>query len=127
VRRPWLLKEGVRMSFPSSLIEFQDRFPDEGSCWRYLREVRWPEGFECPRCGEQESYFIRTRRLEQCRHCRYQTSVTAGTIFHRTRKPLRMWFLGVFFLARHKKGISARHSESVYGIGADPIHLFAMR
>ncbi len=105
------------MSFPSNLIEFQDRFPDEESCWRHLREVRWPEGFECPRCGEQESYFIRTRRLEQCRRCRYQASVTAGTIFHRTRKPLRVWFLGVFFLARHKKGISALQFQKDAGIG----------
>lgn len=60
------------MSFPSNLIEFQECFPDEESCWRYLREVRWPDGFECPRCGERESYFIGTRRLEQCRRCRYQ-------------------------------------------------------
>ena len=105
------------MSFPSSLIEFQDRFPDEESCWRYLREARWPEGFVCPRCGEQESYFIRTRQLEQCRRCRYQASVTAGTIFHRTRKPLRVWFLGVFFLARHKKGISALQFQKDAGIG----------
>ena len=47
-RGVWLLKEGARLSFPSDLIEFQDRFPDEESCWRHLREVRWPEGFECP-------------------------------------------------------------------------------
>ena len=105
------------MSFPSNLIEFQDRFPDEESCWRHLRKVRWPEGFECPRCGAQASYFIRTRRLEQCRRCRYQASVTAGTIFHRTRKPLRVWFLGVFFLARHKKGISALQFQKDAGIG----------
>jgi len=105
------------MSFPSSLIEFQDRFPDEESCWRYLQETRWPEGFECPRCGEGESYFIRTRQLEQCRRCRYQASVTAGTIFHRTRKPLRVWFLGIFFLARHKKGISALQFQKDAGIG----------
>lgn len=105
------------MSFPSNLIEFQDRFPDEESCWRHLREVRWPAGFECPRCGEQESHFIRTRRLEPCRRCRYQASVTDGTIFHRTRKPLRVWFLGVFFLARHKTGISALQFQKDAGIG----------
>lgn len=99
------------MSFPSHLIDFQERFPDEESCWRYLREVRWPQGFECPRCSGQESYFIRTRRLEQYRRCRYQASVTARTIFHRTRKPLRAWFLAVFFLARHKEGISALASS----------------
>jgi hypothetical protein len=106
------------MSFPSNLIEFQERFPDEESCWRYLRQVRWPAGFECPRCGERASYFIAARRLEQCRCCRYQASLTAGTIFHRTRKPLRVWFLGVFFLARHKKGISALQFQKDAGIGS---------
>jgi transposase-like protein len=105
------------MRFPKTLIEFQDRFPDEESCWRYLRQVRWPEGFVCPRCGGQGSYFIRTRRLEQCPSCRYQASVTAGTVFHKTRKPLRVWFLGVFFLARHKKGISALQFQKDAGIG----------
>lgn len=105
------------MRFPTSLIEFQDQFPDEDSCWRYLREVRWPHGFVCSRCGGRESSFIRTRRLEQCRSCRYQASVTAGTIFHRTRKPLRVWFLGIFFLARHKKGISSLQFQKDAGIG----------
>lgn len=105
------------MRFSTSLIEFQDQFPDEDSCWRYLREVRWPHGFVCSRCGGRESSFIRTRRLEQCRSCRYQASVTAGTIFHRTRKPLRVWFLGIFFLARHKKGISSLQFQKDAGIG----------
>lgn len=44
--------------------------------------------------------------------------MTAGTIFHRTRKPLRVWFLGVFFLARHKKGISALQFQKDTGIGS---------
>jgi transposase-like protein/predicted RNA-binding Zn-ribbon protein involved in translation (DUF1610 family) len=105
------------MRFPKTLIEFQDRFPDEESCWRDLRQARWPGGFVCPRCGEQGSYFIRTRRLEQCLSCRYQVSVTAGTVFHKTRKPLRVWFLGIFFLARHKKGISALQFQKDAGIG----------
>ena len=105
------------MRFPSNQIEFQDRFPDEESCWRHPREVRWPAGFECPRCGEQASSFIQTRRLEQCRRCRYQASVTAGTICHRPRTPLRVWFLGVFFLARHKTGVSALQFQKDAGIG----------
>jgi transposase-like protein len=105
------------MRFPKTLIEFQDRFPDEESCWRSLRQARWPAGFVCPLCGGQGSYFIRTRRLEQCRSCRHQVSVTAGTVFHKTRKPLRVWFLGIFFLARHKKGISALQFQKDAGIG----------
>jgi transposase-like protein len=106
------------MRFPSTLIEFQDRFPDEESCWQYLRRVRWPRGFRCPRCQGRESSFIRTRRLEQCRRCRYQASVTAGTVFHKTRVGLRVWLLGIFFVARHKKGISALQFQRDTGLGS---------
>jgi transposase-like protein len=64
------------------------------------------------------SHFIRSRQLDQCRQCRYQASVTAGTVFHRTRVPLRVWFLGIFFLARHKKGISALQFQRDTGLGS---------
>jgi hypothetical protein len=49
-----------------------------------------------PRCGSQRSHFIASRRRGQCRCCRYQSSVTAGTVYHGTRVPLRVWFLGSY-------------------------------
>ena len=106
------------MEFPRTLIEFQERFPDEASCWAFLRRARWPRGFVCPRCRSRGSHFIRTRRLEQCKGCRYQASVTAGTVLHRTRVPLRVWFLAIFFLGRHKKGISALQFQKDAGLGS---------
>lgn len=106
------------MQFPITLLEFQAQFPDEAHCWAYLRRARWPRGFLCPRCGARGSHFIASRQLEQCRVCRYQGSVTAGTVFHGTRVPLRVWFLGIFFLARHKKGISARQFQRDTGLGS---------
>ena len=106
------------MRFPSTLLEFQSQFPDEASCWAYRRRARWPRGFLCPRCGGRGSHFLAARRLEQCRSCRYQGSVTAGTVFHGTRVPLRVWFLGIFFVARQKKGISARQFQRDTGVGS---------
>ncbi len=106
------------MQFPRTLVEFQDQFPDDARCWAYLRRARWPRGFMCPRCGGRGSHFLASRRLEQCRTCRYQGSVTAGTVFHGTRVSLRVWFLGVFFLARHKKGISALQFQKDTGLGS---------
>ena len=106
------------MRFPRTLLEFQAQFPDEAHCWAYLRRARWPRGFVCPRCGGRGSHFLASRRLEQCRACRVQSSVTAGTVFHGTRVPLRVWFLGVFFLARHKKGISALQFQRDTGVGS---------
>ncbi len=105
-------------SGPRTLIEFQDMFPDEDACWAHLRAVRWPEGFECPACQHRESSWLSRRRLEQCRACRRQTSVTAGTVLHGTRVGLRIWFLAFFFLGRHKKGISALQFQRDTGVGS---------
>lgn len=103
---------------PTTLLEFQDRFPDDESCLALLRRVRWPHGFECPRCGGRTSSTIRTRRLEQCSRCRYQASLTAGTVLHGTRTSLRAWFLAIFFLGRHKTGISALQLRKDLGLGS---------
>ena len=103
---------------PRTIVELQTRFPNEEACWEFLRQMRWPDGFVCPRCGERGSVTIQTRRLEQCRSCRYQASITAGTIFHRTRKPLRLWFLAIFFVGRHKAGISALQLQKDLGLGS---------
>lgn len=106
------------MRFPTTIFEFQEQFPSEEACWAYLRRLRWPQGFRCPRCDHAGGYFLAKRRLEQCERCRYQASVTAGTIFHRTRLPLRVWFLAIFFVARHKQGISALQLQRDTGIGS---------
>lgn len=106
------------MKGPSTLPEFEAVFPDEASCWRRLRAMRWPRGFRCPRCGEGRSHALERRGLEQCAACRYQASVTAGTVFHGTRAPLRTWFWAIFFVARHKKSISALQLQRDLGLGS---------
>lgn len=106
------------MRFPATMFEFQGTFPDEAACWRYLRRSRWPRGFRCPRCAGRRSYPIRGRGLEQCAACRYQASPTAGTVFHGSKVPLRTWFLAIFYLARHKQGISALQLKRDTGLGS---------
>jgi ribosomal protein L37AE/L43A len=74
-------------------MEFQERFASEESCRGYLFACRWPDGFCCRRCGGGEIGVMHTaRRLWQCKRCGAQTSVTAGTVMHGTRVPLRLWF-----------------------------------
>src|SRR3954471_9565521 len=82
----------TRPDFPRTLAEFQGRFASEEDCRRYLVACRWPDGFRCPRCGEPDAYGLAGRELLQCRACRHQTSLTAGTVLHRTHVPLRLWF-----------------------------------
>lgn len=87
--------------------QFHDRFGTEAACAEYLANARWPDGFVCPHCGGRTHSFIHTRRLYQCCACRKQTSLTAGTIFHRSRKPLTVWFWAIYLLAQDKKGCPA--------------------
>jgi hypothetical protein len=76
-------------------------------CWRYLVQSRWPEGFRCPACGSGEAWTLPRRALFECRSCRHQTSVTAGTILHRTRLPLSLWFAAAYLVTTHTPGFSA--------------------
>lgn len=112
------MKEAKKAKGPRTIVELMARFPDEATCVELLRKLRWPDGFVCPRCGERESVTIQTRPLEQCRSCRYQASLTAGTVFHRTRKPLRLWFLAIFFVGRHKTALSALQFQKNLGLGS---------
>jgi len=93
-------------------------FPTERRCGEALRRLRWPHGLRCPRCGGRKAHRLRARGLWQCGRCRYQASLTAGTPFHGTRVPLRTWFLAIFFVARHKQGISALQLQRDAGLGS---------
>lgn len=86
---------------------FWERFATEQQCAEFLSRLRWPDGFTCPVCGHAGSSYVATRRLYQCTACRRQTSLTAGTIFHKTRVPLRKWFWTLYRMGQDKKGISA--------------------
>lgn len=92
-----------------TLLQFQQRFSNEESCYDYLFKMKWPEGFICPRCGQKEYYQTTTRKhpLYECKSCRHQTTVTVGTIFEKTRTPLLKWFWAIYLSAHDKRGVSA--------------------
>jgi transposase-like protein len=99
-----------------NLVELIDRFRSEDSCRARLEELRWPEGVECPRCDSKSIARMEDRHQYQCRSCRYQFSVTAGTIFHDTHLPLWKWFLAVYLIVESKKGISANQLKRMIGV-----------
>jgi hypothetical protein len=90
-----------------NLLEFQRKFSTEKACEKYLFEKRWPEGFKCPKCRYVEYYYIGTRRLYECKECSYQTSVTAGTVMHRSKLDLAVWFRAIYLVSNDKRGRSA--------------------
>mgnify|MGYP001792614507 CR=1 FL=1 len=101
--------------YPRNLKEFDTRFRTEEACREYLVQLRWPDGFYCPRCGCQESSPVRSVLLRCC-DCRHQTSVTAGTIFQDTRTPLRLWFQAMWWMTIQKNGASALGLQRVLGL-----------
>lgn len=96
-------------------MEFEKQFATEESCLEYIATIRWPAGFYCPRCHSKEAW--RTKRgLYHCSHCDHQVSVTAGTLFQGTRKPLRLWFRAMWFITNQKQGISALGLQRLLGM-----------
>lgn len=103
--------------YPQTLMEFEKRFSTEESCRDYLYRLRWPDGFRCPRCCYHESWQIR-QGLYECKKCHFQTSVTAGTIFQDTRKPLQLWFRAIWYITNQKQGVSALGLQRILGFGS---------
>src|SRR5690349_4612598 len=104
--------------FPRSLPEFERRFPDEAACAEWLLEHRWGRGFACPGCGHDRFWRLGRKVLTlQCRACRRETSVTAGTVMHRSHLPLKVWFTAAWLVATHRNGMSARQLWLQLGLG----------
>jgi transposase-like protein len=103
--------------YPKTILDFEQRFATEEACREYVVQLRWPEGFCCPRCGHGEVWIMK-RGLYWCRQCDYQVSVTAGTIFQDSRKSLRLWFRAIWYVVNQKHGVSALGLQRVLGLGS---------
>lgn len=103
--------------FPPTLPEFEKRFSTETACREYLIKLRWPQGFVCPRCQAREMW-LNARALLVCQKCQSQVSVTAGTIFQDTRKPLMLWFRAIWWVTSQKNGASALGIQRILGFGS---------
>lgn len=101
--------------YPRAYREFVDRFPDEKACATYLEQLRWPTGFRCPACGTAATPWHQSRGWLVCTACRHQASVTAGTIFDKTRTPLTTWFEAAWHVTTAKSGLSAKTLEQTLG------------
>ncbi len=89
------------------LAEFNVRYGAEEKRHAALIEMRWPDGFVCPKRGERKYSYSEARRVFQCSDCRTQTAVKAGTILHKSRTPLTKWFLAIYLLTQSKNDIAA--------------------
>jgi len=103
-------------NYPCNLLELEERFSTEEACREYLTSLRWTDGFRCPACFKQKAW-PRNDGLFECAGCGRKTSVTAGTIFQGTRKPLVLWFRVAWWITSQKNGASALGLQRAIGIG----------
>jgi len=99
-----------------NLVELIEKYRDEDECRTFLEELRWPDGIECPRCHHKGISKVKKREQFDCNSCRYQFSVTAGTIFHDSHLPLWKWFLTIYMMIESKKGVSANQVKRTIGV-----------
>ncbi len=104
--------------YPRNWNEFLDWFGSEEACLTYLERLRWPREFACPACGVSQAPYRSSRARLMCRACARQSTVTSGTIFDKTRTPLRVWLAAAWYLTNQKQGVSALGLQRVLGLGS---------
>ena len=110
-----------------SLEQARRQFSTQRKCEKYLQRLRWPDGITCPRCGAKRPYWLKNQRLWECRSCKYHFSVTAQTIFHRSKLPLPKWFVAIWLMCHSPKGVSAKQLERELGVHYETAWYLAKR
>ena len=105
------------MDYPKNQIDFNEMFKTEQQCIEYLFAIRWPQGFSCPVCGSVR-YWVKSKKRFECRDCGKETTVTNGTIFHKSTKPLQIWFHAIWWIIAQKNGVSAKGLMKILGFGS---------
>ena len=100
----------------TNLLTLIDDYNTDAKCRELLERLRWPNGVACLRCGSVSVSELVKRPVYDCNDCRYQFSVTAGTIMHDSHLPLRKWFLAIYLMCESKKGISANQLKRTLGV-----------
>ena len=100
----------------TNLLDVIDDYGTDAACRELLERLRWPDGVACPRCGSLGISELRKRPVFDCNACRYQFSVTAGTIMHDSHLPLRKWFIAIYLMCESKKGVSALQLKRTLGV-----------
>ena len=105
------------MDFPKNQMEFDKRFLTEQSCLDYLIKIRWPNDFICPKC-QSVDYWSLSRNRYFCQKCHKEVTPISGTIFHKSTKPLTIWFRALWWMVAQKNGVSAKGLQKILGLGS---------
>ncbi|MBN1680749.1 MAG: transposase [Anaerolineae bacterium] len=97
--------------------DFQNDFPDDEVCIEWLKNHRWPNGIHCEQCDKvTKHYYIASRKSYSCQECGHHVHPTAGTIFHKSRTPLSLWFYAIYLMALTRGRVSAKQIERELGV-----------
>ena len=104
-------------TYPKDFQEFLAQFANEHACWQYIINVRWPNGYECQGCHSRK-YWLTSKHKVHCSECESEVSITSGTIFQETKKPLLLWFHVMWWVVAQKTGASAHNLKDFMGFGS---------
>jgi len=104
-------------NYPKNFQEFLAKFPDERSCWQYLIDVRWADGYSCSQCNSAK-WWLTSKHKIHCASCETEFSITSGTIFQDSKKPLLLWFHIIWWVVAQKTGASANNLMDFMGFGS---------
>lgn len=91
----------------NSLMELCDYFDSEKKCLEYWKSCIWANGIVCPHCEGKKIYEFKDGIRYKCKACRKQFTAKVGTIFESSKIPLRKWFVALYLMGSHKKGVSS--------------------
>ena len=103
--------------YPNAFAEPEKMFKSDSDCYDHLKQLGWPDGFVCPKCGQKGAWAME-RGLLLCTSCRSQHSVMAGTLFHRSRLSIKMRFRAMWCICASKSGVSALNLQHALGLGS---------
>ena len=99
--------------------QFDAEFPNDAACLERLMHVNYG-GTEitCPACGVEKAQFhaMHTRKAYACQECGHHIYPCAGTIFHKSRTPLTMWFFAMYLMTSTRSGVAAKELERALGV-----------
>lgn len=97
-------------------MKFCKTFNTDNDCFNYLTDIKWENGFQCPKCNHTGWCKTKLNHIRKCNRCKHKTSATAGTLFHKVKFPIQQAFMIVFLVSSSRKGISSTELQRRLGL-----------